>query len=229
MKRHNTLYFISTLLLILACMPATVFSTPTPVPPPTFTTTSTPAPTATFTPSPTFTPTLTFTPAPTNTPDPYWSYTIDHLRGRAYGGGAVELKQTLRKDGDFTRYLIAYPSDGLTIYSVLNIPAGDGPFPVIIVLHGYERSGGYSLYKDGFEADDMLARQGYMVFHPALRNYSPSDYGDNLFRVGFAVDTLNLIALVKSLGGQAGALEKADPTGLDCTALAWAAALPCVC
>ncbi len=44
------------------------------------------------------------------------------------------------------------------------------------------------------------------------RNYKPSDNGDNLFRVGMAVDVLNLIALVKAQGGQPGPLQKADST-----------------
>ena len=49
-----------------------------------------------------------------------------------------------------------------------------------------------------------------MVFHPNLRGYPPSDDGDNLFRVGMAVDVLNLISLVVNQAGQPGVLERAD-------------------
>jgi dipeptidyl aminopeptidase/acylaminoacyl peptidase len=45
-----------------------------------------------------------------------------------------------------------------------------------------------------------------------LRGYLPSDNGDNLFRVGMALDVLNLIAIVKESAGQPGALEAADGT-----------------
>ena len=58
---------------------------------------------------------------------------------------------------------------------------------------------------------DALARAGFVVLHPNLRGFPPSDQGDDLFRVGMAIDVLNLIALVKSQAGQPGPLEKADP------------------
>jgi dipeptidyl aminopeptidase/acylaminoacyl peptidase len=45
-----------------------------------------------------------------------------------------------------------------------------------------------------------------------MRGYPPSESGDELYRVGFAVDTLNLIALVKDQARQPGLFEKADPT-----------------
>jgi len=43
---------------------------------------------------------------------------------------------------------------------------------------------------------------------------SDSDGSKNLFRVGFAVDVLNLAALVRQHGGQAGPLQKADPQAI---------------
>jgi pimeloyl-ACP methyl ester carboxylesterase len=46
--------------------------------------------------------------------------------------------------------------------------------------------------------------------HPNLRGHPPSDNGDNLFRVGMAVDVLNLIALIKSQAGPAELFAKAD-------------------
>jgi dipeptidyl aminopeptidase/acylaminoacyl peptidase len=172
---------------------------------PTATLTSTPLPTATRVPSP------TFTPQPTATSDPYLGYTIDYLRARPYGEGNIEIVQTLSEYDAFTRYVIRYVSDGLNIYSVLTVPGGEGPFPVMIVLHGYEWPVYYNLYTESLDTDDGFVREGYLVLHPAMRNYSPSDSGDNLFRVGLAIDVLNLIALVKSQGGQEGALAQADP------------------
>ena len=50
-----------------------------------------------------------------------------------------------------------------------------------------------------------------MVVHPNLRNFPPSDEGEMLFRVGGAVDVLNLIAIIRQTGGQPGLLQQADP------------------
>src|SRR5262249_22216546 len=59
---------------------------------------------------------------------------------------------------------------------------------------------------------DALAQAGYLVLHPDLRNYGPSDKGPNLLRVGFAIDVLNLLAIIRAQGGQPGPLQMADPT-----------------
>src|SRR5262245_51155810 len=151
------------------------------------------------------TPTITFT------PEPYEQYTIDYLRKRSYGAGTIEIVKTIQVLDQFTRTLIRYSSDDLTLYGFMNIPAGDGPFPVIIMMHGLGDSGSFSSLNFKSDIVDTLTNAGYVVIHPIMRGYPPSDSGDNLFRVGMAVDMLNLIALIKTHGGQAGALEKAIP------------------
>lgn len=179
-------------------LPAPAVYTPSPLP-------VVASPTALVTPSLEELPTLS------PTPDPYAGLSIDDLAQRSYGGGQVEILETLAVNSYFTRTLIAYPSDGLTIYGFLNIPQGEGSFPVVIASHGYIEPELYSTLDYTTRYADGLARAGFMVLHPNLRGYPPSDDGDNRFRVGMAVDVLNLIAIVKSQGGQPGPLEAADP------------------
>lgn len=138
-----------------------------------------------------------------STPDlgGYKQYTIDFLRGRTYGGGNIEVVEKLAETDLFTRYLIRYPSDGLNIYGFANIPKGAGPFPVIVALHGYIDPAIYQTLDYTTSALDYLTQTGYIVIHPNMRGYPPSDTGDNLFRVGMAVDVLNLLALIKSQSG----------------------------
>jgi dipeptidyl aminopeptidase/acylaminoacyl peptidase len=138
---------------------------------------------------------------PTPTPSPYEQYTIDFLRSRSYGGGNIEIVQTMEENVYFTRYLIHYPSDGLNIYGFADVPKGDGPFPIIIGIHGFVDAATYQTLDYTTSALDSISQAGYIVIHPNLRGYPPSDNGDNLFRVGMAVDVLNLIALLKSKSG----------------------------
>jgi dipeptidyl aminopeptidase/acylaminoacyl peptidase len=119
--------------------------------------------------------------------------------------------ETLDETDLFTRYLIRYPSDGLTIYGFATIPKGEGPFPVIIAIHGYVNPAVYKTVDYTASALDIIAQSGYIVIHPNLRNYPPSDNGDNLFRVGMAVDVLNLLALVKTKSGPTELFAAADP------------------
>ncbi len=184
------------------------------------TTTATDAPpTASSTPAPTATPTRTAapsstptpTPTPTSTPDPYAALTIDALAARAYGGGLLEIVETLEQNDHFARYLIKYPSDGLTIYGFMNVPNEGSRFPVAIVLHGYIDPDAYEIVPYTRRYADALAEAGYFVIHPNFRNYPPSDSGPDPFRIGYAIDVLNLIAILRQHSQDPlGTLRRAD-------------------
>jgi len=153
-------------------------------------------------PQPTFvlsTPTVvTPTPLPTSTLAPYEGYTIDYLRNRTYGGGAIQVLETLTENDSFTSYSIHYASDGLNIFGFMNVPKGTGPFPIILSIHGYAAYGNYDLFNPAQDSADVLAANQFIVIRPGLRNHPPSDTGDNLLRIGMTVDVMNLIALLKA-------------------------------
>jgi dienelactone hydrolase len=149
-------------------------------------------------------------PATTPIPGAYEQYTIEYLRSRTYGGGTLDMLKKVWQEKTFTKYLAKYSSDGLTIYTLVNLPNDEKIHPVIVTIHGYESAEIYDLYQDSGGIDNKLARQGYITVHPAMRNYPPSSSGDNLFRVGQTIDVLNLIAVIKAQSGQPGLLEHAN-------------------
>lgn len=160
------------------------------------------------------------TPLPTQTaiatPNPYADYTIEALAGRRYGGGSLAIVDTLETNDIFTRYLITYPSDGLTIYGFMNVPNEGTRFPVAVVLHGYIDPAEYETLAYTRRYADSLAEAGYFVIHPNFRNYPPSDSGPDPFRAGFAVDVLNLIAIVRQQGQDpTGYLRRADTDDIN--------------
>jgi len=154
------------------------------------------------------------TPVPTPTADPFADLTIDSLLERSYGAGTLQVHQVMETRPGFTRYLISYPSDDLTIFGFMNVPDMAGSFPVIVALHGYIEPAIYATLDYTTRYADELARAGFLVLHPNLRGYWPSDSGPNLFRVGMAVDVLNLIGLVRAWGGQPGPLEQVNPDAI---------------
>ncbi|MCA9984951.1 MAG: prolyl oligopeptidase family serine peptidase [Anaerolineales bacterium] len=177
---------------------------------PTVTATTTPGQTATATASATASPTLTLTSTstatatasptatltPSATPNPYLDYTIDALAARQYGGGELEVVDLLHETETWKRYLIRYPSDGLQIYGFLSVPNEGYKFPVAIVVHGYITPSDYKVEAYTTRYTDALVEAGYLVIHPNLRNFPPSDEGDITFRVGYANDILNLTAII---------------------------------
>jgi dipeptidyl aminopeptidase/acylaminoacyl peptidase len=178
---------------------------PTVVPtlPPTTTATAPPA-TTTPTPQP--------SPTPQPTPDPYAPYTIDALAARNYGGGELQIVEQLASTERFARYLITYPSDGLTIEGFMNVPHEGSSFPVAIVLHGYVNPDQYETLAYTTRYADALADAGYFVIHPNLRGFPPAAHeSDDAFRTGLAADVLNLIALIRAQSQDPlGPLRRAD-------------------
>jgi dipeptidyl aminopeptidase/acylaminoacyl peptidase len=198
------LSLLSMLLLLVSCIPAPPLATQTPA--------STETPIATTTLSPTSTPTLL--PTISATPDPYYIWSNEYLRTRTYGGGQIEFVEVMDHNLFFTRYLIRYPSDGLNIYGFAAIPNDDEVHPVIIALHGYIDPTVYNTIDYTTHYADALASAGYIVLHPNLRGYQPSDNGENLFRVGMAIDVLNLVALIQSQSGGADPLKNANANSI---------------
>ena len=115
------------LVVLTACTSAPATPTST-LPPPIIPATETPTPFPTFT--------------PTATPLPHlmYPYTIAGLRERDFPGGEIQIGARIAFNDQFSTFLISYPSEGLTITGVLNIPAGEGPFPVIVMNHGFYRA-----------------------------------------------------------------------------------------
>ena len=217
--RRKRLLLLFLIVTVTACAPQSqpaVVVEPTPTPYQPATNTPLPAPTSTPTPvTPTITPTpIPPTPTPTtlsDIPEKYLPYTIPYLRSRSYGGGQIEVLDVIEEKEKFTRYLIRYPSDDLNIYGYVNVPKGEGPSPLIIMLHGFARVHEYDTLRNTVMAD-KFANNGFLVLYPDMRGYPPSDNGDNLYRVGLAVDVLNLIALLKEGANKPGWLENADLT-----------------
>ncbi|MCS6848301.1 MAG: alpha/beta fold hydrolase [Anaerolineae bacterium] len=135
---------------------------------------------------------------------PYESLTIESLRRRSYGEGELKVERTLQVTNAFTRSLISFASDGLTVYGFMNTPKGAGPFPVVLVLHGYVNPRTYrtpTTYTQRYA--DALARAGFLVIHPDYRGHGRSEGeaegATNLFRTGYAIDVLNLIEHTRRL------------------------------
>ncbi len=92
----------------------------------------------------------------------------------------------------------------------MDVPRSEGPFPVIILAHGWVDPALYktTAYSSRYAA--ALAEAGYIAIHPDLRGYAASPDAPNLLGIGDAIDVLNLAALVRDQAGIAGPLLKAD-------------------
>jgi dipeptidyl aminopeptidase/acylaminoacyl peptidase len=126
-------------------------------------------------------------------------YTIAGLRARDYPGGTIRIRWAITETTTFTKYYISYPSDGLTITGVMNVPKGAGPFPVVVMNHGYIPPEDYWSGADTLRPSDFLAARGFLTIASDFRGWGGSDSGDNYFRTGLVIDVLNLVSSLPSL------------------------------
>lgn len=178
-------------IVIVACQPAPVsLNSPTPSVPSIITQTLTPSPV----------PTETFTPSATPTREErIFPYTIDGLREHEFQSGKIHILSLLNETDKFKIYLINYPSDGLTITGVMQIPVGEGPFPVILMNHGFFSRSVYSSGDGTDRASAFLAEHGYITLASDYRSWGDSDVGNSFFYSGLVIDVINLINAIPSV------------------------------
>jgi len=159
-----------------------------------------PPPNVTIVPA-TYTPTITPTVTSTRTMEQaIQAYTIEGLREHEFDSGQITLRESSNESDVFTRYLIEYPSDGLSITGVMQIPTiGEPPYPVIVMNHGFFSRYIYHSGDGTDRAAEFLNRKGYLTISSDYRSWGDSQTGESLFYSGLAIDVINLIKALPSI------------------------------
>ena len=118
-----------------------------------------------------------------------------------FEGSDFQVRQVLAENEVYTRYYITYKSGGLSISGIMNVPKGEGPFPLLLLNHGYIDPSVYTNGRGLKREQDYLARQGYVVIHSDYRGHAQSDSDpttDRRFRLGYAEDVINAINAIQA-------------------------------
>jgi dienelactone hydrolase len=143
-------------------------------------------------------------------PEPF---SVAAMREREYGTGDFVVDRLWYSYTLFDRYYVIYDSDGLSIHGYVNVPKGEGPFPVVMMIHGWIPRDEYETLDYTLRYADHLAKNGYIVLHPNMRSFPPSDpppSGTRDFHAGYTADILNMIAYVREMAGTEGIFRNAD-------------------
>jgi uncharacterized protein len=139
------------------------------------------------------------TTGPTTTGPPH-PVSLQALMAKEYDGRGLRVGRTLARTSAYTRYFVTYRSGDLTISGIMNVPAGAGPFPVLVLNHGYIDPDVYTNGRGLAREQDYLARRGYVVLHTDYRNHAQSDDdpdSDLRLRLGYTEDVVNAVMAVK--------------------------------
>lgn len=125
---------------------------------------------------------------------------IDAMSKKEYNGSDLKLEKKLSENEFYTRYSISYKSEGFKISGIMNIPKGDGTFPILILNHGFIDPKVYTNGQGLKREQDFFARNGYAVLHSDYRNHAQSDFDPNNDlrpRSGYVEDVINAIEALK--------------------------------
>jgi dipeptidyl aminopeptidase/acylaminoacyl peptidase len=137
---------------------------------------------------------------------------IEALIQGTYDGRDLRLGEVLATTDAYTRYFATYASGDLTISGVLNVPHGDGPFPAVVLAHGYIDPAIYTNGRGMMREQDYLARAGFVVLHTDYRNHAASSDDPDAeleLRLGYTADVINAVLALKSSSA-----AKVDPDRL---------------
>ena len=127
---------------------------------------------------------------------------IPALRARTFGPGEIRLHDVSVRRPTYTSYVMTYLSDGLRVTGIASIPVGSGPFPVVLLNHGYALPSRYETGEGTRVMSDALASHGFLTLASDYRGLGGSDDNTSLnlgIRLEFAIDILSLAAAVRSL------------------------------
>ncbi len=189
LRARTRIILVAAVFWLFACAPASsqAFSPVLPPPVATIRTSAPPTPA----PSPTATPTVA---------EWIYPYTIAGLRQHDFESGKIRVGAMSAETDLYRRYPISYPSDGLTVTGTMQIPQnGEGPFPVIVMNHGYFNRDVFHSGDGTDRAAAFLNRRGYLTLSPDYRSWGGSDSGSSLFYSGLVIDVINLLNAIPSI------------------------------
>ena len=159
------------------------------------------------TPTPTG-PASTGKPTPTSEetpePRPVHPVSLPALMERDPNGGRLRLGAEGFSTAAFTEHEVTYRSGDLRISGRLYVPRGRGPFPALVLAHGYIDPSIYVLGQGLNREQDWLANAGFVVLHVDYRNHALSDddpHADIEMRLGYTEDVINAVHALRAWDG----------------------------
>jgi uncharacterized protein len=131
------------------------------------------------------------------------------LAEQRHRGDRLRLGAVRERIPAYTSYDVTYRSrsttprgeESYTISGVLNVPSGPGPFPAVVLAHGYIDPAFYVRGQGMTRERGYLATHGYIALHVDYRNHAESD-DDPLFqvrmRLGYSADVVNAVKALRN-------------------------------
>jgi len=126
------------------------------------------------------------------------------LMQKEYDGARLRLGSEVFRSPTQRQYEVTYRGGGLTISGRIAIPEGEGPFPAVVLAHGYIDSDVYVNGQGMTREREWFADHGYVALHVDYRNHADSDdtlIGMADLGMGYAEDVINAVLALRAWDG----------------------------
>jgi dienelactone hydrolase len=119
-------------------------------------------------------------------PTPLDKYTIENLSKAKVDPAQIEIGKVLKDDPKFTSYEFFMTFDPSLsgkstkkVSGMLNVPKGDGPFPMVVLFRGFVDAETYFIGQGTKPAAEYFAQNGFVTIAPDFFGYADSDLQAN--------------------------------------------------
>ncbi len=150
-------------------------------------------------------PAAAVTGAANDTHSPFNVVSMPALISHRYAVSRLRFTGTSSPSRGFVRRAIGYRSGGLDLTGTLvipNHPRAEGA-PLVVTVHGWRHPGQYTSGSGLVREENALARAGFAVLHPDLRNHGGSTVergSANPDRVGYPADVIAAVLALRKTG-----------------------------
>jgi dipeptidyl aminopeptidase/acylaminoacyl peptidase len=132
------------------------------------------------------------------------------LDQQTHRGDRLRLGAVREDTAAYTSYDVTYRSrsttlagrtESYTISGVLNVPKGRGPYPAVVLAHGYIDPAVYERGQGMTRERGYLASRGYIALHVDYRNHAESDDDPRYqlrMRLGYSADVINAVKALQA-------------------------------
>lgn len=163
------------------------------------------APTPTATSSPTASvpasPSASLSSSPAAVPHPV---SLPALARKTFDGRGLRLGDEVAHTARHRQYAVSWRSGDLTVTGRLAVPEGPGPFPTVVLAHGYIDPAVYVNGQGMTRERAWFGERGYVALHVDYRGHAGSDpdpSGGLDMRLGYTEDVINAVLALRAWDG----------------------------
>lgn len=142
--------------------------------------------------------------SPSASAEPPHPVSLPALAAKEYDGRGLRRVEEVASTAAYTQHRVIYRSGRLRISGLMNVPRGRGPFPALVLAHGYIDPEIYVNGQGLRREQDYLASAGYVTLHVDYRNHAQSDRSPRAerdLRLGYTEDVINAVLALREWRG----------------------------